>query len=257
MNTESISALGIKGTAVRVFTHLLSTGVSPVTKIAEALHIPKPSVYDALSELQDQKLVIEYSQGRSKEYGPISAEQIKEIVASKIASMKSAESALVSLLMQSTKTGPVKPKIKFYTGIEGIRQAFRDTMWHERCKETYLMWPTNEMIDILTPEFSKWHSEQRLRYGVHMHVIRKDSDRALDTKSEQKSTLLQSDGWKNDRTIRYAPKETDWSMSFWIYDDTCLFASSSGEQFAFVVQSKEFSHLMYILWNSTWGISKE
>ncbi|MBU3668497.1 MAG: TrmB family transcriptional regulator [Candidatus Taylorbacteria bacterium] len=254
---ESIHALGIKGTAERVFIYLLEAGVSPVSKISDAPHIPKASIYDALGELQNERLVIEYSENRSKEYGPVSDSQLKDLIASKISSIKNAETALLSLMALGHKEGPTKPKIKFYTGKEGIRQAFRDTMWHEKCKETFLMWPTNEMIDILTPEFSKWHSEQRLRYKVHMYIIRKHSDRKLDKESEEKHMLLQSDGWKNDRDVRYAPKETEWSMSFWVYDDKCLFASSTGEQFAFIVQSREFAHLMKLLWKNTWAVSTE
>ncbi len=255
--SSSLSILGVKGAAQRIFIYLSQNGVSPVSKISESISIPKPSIYDGLSELADLKLVIEYDQGRSKEYGSISAEQLKDLVARKISEIKSAETALLAFIAsQDQKNGPVKPKIKFYVGTEGIRQAFRDTMWHEKCTETFLMWPTTEMVDILTPEFSKWHSEQRLKYNVQMYVIRIDSDRALDKSSGAKQELVESKSWTNDIFIRYAPKETQWAMSLWIYDDRCLFASSSGEQFAFVVQSKEFANLMHVLWKNTWEVSK-
>lgn len=255
--SSSLSVLGIKGTAQRVFIYLSQSGVSPVSKIAGNIMVPKTSIYDALEELRTEKLVIEYDQGRSKEYGPVSSEQLADIVTNKISEIKSAESTLLSFIQsQNTNKGPVKPKIKFYTGTEGIRQAFRDTMWHERCKETFLMWPTNEMIDILSPEFSKWHSEQRLKHRVFMSVIRKHTDRKLDKVSEDKNDLLESAGWKNDREIKYAPADAEWSMSYWIYDDTCLFASSAGEKFAFVVQSKEFAELLKLLWKQMWEVSR-
>lgn len=255
--SSSLSILGVKGTAQRVFVYLSQNGVSPVSRIAESISIPKPSIYDGLSELADLKLVIEYDQGRSKEYGSISTEQLKDLVARKILEIRSAETALLSFMQtQSTHKGPVKPKIKFYSGVDGIRQAFRDTKWHEKCKDTYLMWPTNEMIDILTPEFSKWHSEQRLKYHVFMNIIRKNSDRELDRISDEKNALLESAGWKNDREVRYAPKDSEWSMSYWIYDDKCLFASSAGEQFAFIVQSREFAELLKLLWKQMWEVSE-
>lgn len=255
--SSSLSILGVKGTAQRVFVYLSQNGVSPVSKIAEGIAIPKPSIYDGLSELADLKLIVEYDQGRSKEYSSISTDQLKDLVSRKISEIKSAETALLSFMQQqNTHKGPVKPKIKFYSGIDGIRQAFRDTEWHDKCKETYLMWPTNEMIDILTPEFSKWHSEQRLRHGVFMKIIRKDADRKLDKVSVEKNALLESEGWKNDREVRYAPKDAEWSMSYWVYDDKCLFASSAGEQFAFIVQSREFAELLKILWKQMWDVSK-
>lgn len=256
--STALTTLGIKGSAQRVFAYLSENGVSPVSKIADGIRTPKPSIYDALKELGDAKLVIEYDQGRSKEYGSVSTEQLKDIVANKISEIKSAESALISFIQNQDKNKTsIKPKLKFYSGVEGIRQAFRDTMWHNDCKETFLMWPTNEMIDILTPEFSKWHSEQRLRYKVFMKVVRKHSDRTLDKMGADKSALLESDGWKNDRAVRYAPKDTTWSMSCWIYDDKCLFASSAGDKFAFVVHSREFADVQKLLWNQMWNVSEE
>ena len=256
--TESLKILGIKGVSQRVFVFLTEQGVSPVLNISEQTHIPKASIYDALNELQESGLVIEYNQGRSKEYGSISDEQLRDLVKRKISDLQSAEGVLLTLMQQKhDEKGPVKPKIKFYVGAEGIRQAFRDTVWHEKCKETYLMWPTNDMIDVLTPEFSEWHSNQRLQHNVMMYVIRKHSDRELDKTSQEKSELLESEGWKNDREIRYAPEDSDWSMSYWIYDDKCLFASSAGEQFALIVQSREFVELLTLLWKQMWNISKE
>jgi sugar-specific transcriptional regulator TrmB len=251
--STALTGLGVKGGAQKVFTYLLEHGVSPVTAIAEAILTPKSSIYDSLEELSSLGLIIEYSENRSKEYGTISSEQLKDLIESKVKYIKSAQDALLEFMKSSDKKkGPVKPKVKFYVGSEGIRQAFRDTMWHEKCKKTYLMWPTEEMVEILTPEFSKWHSEQRLKHSVMMYVIRKHSDRQMNKK---KSPLLESAGWKNDREVRYAPKDDSWSMSYWIYDDKCLFASGAGEQFAFVVHSKEFADLMLLLWKKMWETS--
>lgn len=257
--SKALAALGIKGAAQRVFTYLAEHGVSPVSEIAEGLHVPKSSIYDSLNELSSLGLTVEYSENRSKGYGSIGEDQLKDLVTKKIQEIKSAEAALLSFMKSSPQAkGPIKPKVKFYMGSEGIRQAFRDTMWHEKCKKTYLMWPTKEMVDILSPEFSKWHSEQRLKHKVMMYIIRKHDNRQMGAASDKEnSKLLESPGWKNDREVRYAPKEAQWCMSYWIYDDKCLFASGAGEQFAFIVHSREFAELMQLLWQNMWEVSKE
>ena len=253
--STALKNLGVKGGAQKVFEYLVQNGISPVTKIAEAINTPKSSIYDSLSELSQHGLIIEYRENRSKEYGAISKDQLKDVISNKIKNIKSSEESLLSFMNSiPEKMGSVKPKIKFYVGLEGIRQAFRDTTWNNRCKETFLMWPTKDMIDILTPEFSKWHSEQRLKFNVMMYIIRKHSDRKMDKDS---IPLLESSGWKTDREIKYAPKKEDWNMSYWIYDDKCLFASSSGEHFAFVVHSKEFAQMMTLLWRQMWNASEK
>ncbi len=260
----SLDTLGLKPIAQKVFIYLTEHGLSPVTDISFNLNIPKSSIYDALSELSEQSLVIEYSENRNKKFSVIDSAGIEKIINQKIESLKDAGSALLAFnSLHKSSVSAAKPKIKFYFGNEGIRQAFRDTTWNAHCHKTYLMWPTRDMIDVLTPEFSAWHSAQRLKYKVRMYIIRKESDLILGQKNSKLrktnraiDTLMESQGWKTDRDIRSAPKGIDWDMSFWVYDNKCLCASSGSEKFAFVVHSKEFAGLMVTLWKQVWEVSK-
>ncbi len=203
----TLAGLGIKGTAQVVFTYLIENGVSTVAKIASGIRTPKSSIYSALEELGSMGLIIEYSQNRSKEYGIIDEQQLKDLIEQRVRNMQSYEKVLLEF-MQSPRQGSktVKPKIKFYTGNEGIRQSFRDMTWSKNCSDAYVMWPTKEMIDILTPEFSEWHSAKRLQYKVMLHIIRKHSDKKMYTNRETLK-VLNSAGWKNDREVRYAPQK--------------------------------------------------
>jgi sugar-specific transcriptional regulator TrmB len=256
----ALTSLGIKGNAQRVFIFLAEHDVSPVSAISENLKVPKSSVYDSLNELSAAGLIIEYSENRSKEYGAISEDQLRDLVTNKIQDMKSAEEALLTFMKSSDKpSNSAKPKIKFYMGPEGIRQAFRDTKWTGKYKDTYIMWPTTEMVKTLTPEFCEWHSKERLKHKIMMHVINKHTDRKFfSSKKEEDKKLINSPGWDTYQdTPRYAPANAEWSMSYWIYGDKCLLASGAGEQFAFVVHSKEFADLMKLLWQQMWNVSKE
>ncbi len=251
----TLAGLGIKGTAQGVFTYLIENGVSPVAKIASGIRTPKSSIYSALDELASMGLITEYSQNRSKEYGIIDDQQLKDLIDQRVRNMKSHEKVLLDFMQNSHQSSQtIKPKIKFYTGIEGIRQSFRDMPWHKNCKETYVMWSTKDMVDILTPEFSEWHSGKRLKYKIMLNAIRKYSDRAMNDEPQNKK-LLQSDAWTQQREVRYAPKNTEWTMSYWIYGDKCHFSSGAGEKFAFIIHSQEFADLMLVLWQNVWKVS--
>ena len=248
----TLAGLGINGTARSVFTYLIENGVSSVAKIAVGIRTPKSSIYSALEELASMGLIIEYSQNRSKEYGIIDEQQFKELIEQRVHNMKTHEKVLLDFMQNSHKGSQVvKPKIKFYTGIEGIRQSFRDMPWRKDLHETYVMWSTKDMVDILTPEFSAWHSAKRLKYKVMIYAIRKHSDRAMDDEPQNKK-LLQSEGWTLQREVRFAPKDTEWTMSYWIYGDKCLLSSSAGEKFSFIIHSQEFADLMKVLWQNVW-----
>jgi len=252
----TLNLLDINERSQKVFLYLIDKGTSTVVTISKDTALPKSSVYDALSDLSSQNLIVEYSENRSKEFGVISVEQFKEIGAKKLAEISQANKFLEDFMIHSPTTAKSsRPKITFYKNAEGIRQAFRDNMWHAKCKDSYLMWPTEEMVAVLGEEFSKWHSAQRLKFDVHLHVVQSHTDRKmLTTASQQK--LLKSSGWATNHSIRYAPKGMIWDMSYWIYDDKTLFAGVGEDKFAFIVHSKEFAQLMQMLWQQVWNISK-
>ncbi len=256
---DSLSTLGLKDNAQRVLLYLTEHGISPVVQIAAGLNLPKTSVYDALSELIEKSFVAEYNEGKSKKFGTIDPDGIEKITNEKIKEIRSAQETFITY-MHSTKKirSTSRPTTKFYIGSEGIRQAFRDTMWHAGCKESFLMWPTREMVDVLGTEFSAWHSNQRIKHNVHLYIIRKHSDRGIETDaSAHMKTLYQNEGWSKLNTVRNAPKGVAWDMSYWIYDDKCLFASSGAERFALIVHSREFAETMKVLWKQMWNVSKD
>lgn len=256
---DSLSILGLKDNAQRVLLYLTEHGISPVVQIAVGLNLPKTSVYDALSELIEKSFVAEYNEGKSKQFGMIDPAGVEKISNEKIKEIRSAQETFIAYMHSAKKIKSTsRPTTKFYIGSEGIRQAFRDTMWHAGCKESFLMWPTREMVDVLGSEFSAWHSNQRLKYKVHLYIIRKHSDLGMEKDSDEPTKkLYKSEGWAKFHTVRTAPKSVTWDMSYWIYDDKCLFASGGTEKFALIVHSREFADTMKTLWKQMWEVSKK
>ncbi len=255
---SSLQFFNLKERAQKVFVYLAQEGISPVSAMADSLALPKASIYDAIEDLKEESLVIEYSENRSKEYGLISQSNLKELISQKMESWNTSHENLFTFLNQASEgnTKAIKPKITFYQGIPGIRQAFRDNIWNDEVKESYLLWSVKDMLQLLGVEFSIWHSEGRRKNKVNLSVIAKDSDREVDTLPEF-TPLVQSDNWNKNCVTRYMPKDTDWSMGYWVYGDICLFATPGAESFAFTVKSQEFADMMTLLFKKTWESAVE
>ncbi len=249
--------LDIKTATKRVLLLLIEKADLSVVDISTELHIPKSSIYDSLDELIQKSLVIEYSEGRAKTFGVSDLRQIEAIYKKRMETLDSAHKSLLSYIQENLhkkdqKGGLSRPKIKFYYGVEGIRQAFRDTPWVPEHTETYLMWPMQEMVALLGEEFLIQHGSSRFVNKVMMQVVQKDADRG---------NVPESFKWKNHDVenlftrIRYAPGHMDWSISYWIYGDKVLFAGSGEEKYAFVVYSREFASLMQLMWKQVWSIA--
>ena len=264
LNIDKVyNLLGIQKLTKRVLLFLIEHSTTnkhqtfSVVDIASNLSTPKSSVYDALNELIEKSLVVEYSEGKSKSFGVSSLEQIERVYKNKMSEFESAHKSLITYIQENDQKesdlNTTRPKIRFYYGVEGIRQAFRDTPWVEKYKETYLMWPMKDMVDLLGEEFLIHHGTPRLHHKIDMKVVQK---------SEDKGIIPESFKWKEYDVkeelteIRYAPKNMNWNISYWIYGDKVLFAGSGHEKYAFVVQSKEFASLMKLMWEQMWSISK-
>lgn len=253
---DALSIFDLKPATKRVFRLLIDQNVSTAADIASTLNMPKSSVYDSLEELTKKSLVTELMDEHGRSFAVVEPDQLEQAHQQQVASLTSAHSVLTSYIRNHQKEDVVaRPKIRFYSGIDGIKQAFRDNPWSSKHQDAYLMWPMADMLQSLDEEFLKWHSSGRHKHQVMIHSIRSHSDRHLQDNPEGHE-WLQGDPAENLREVRYAPEGTDWKMSYWIYGDKTLFASSGAEKFAFVVHSKEFAELMKLMWQQMWSVSR-
>jgi len=260
LNIDQIcEVLDIKTATKRILLLLIEKNNLSVADISKELKIPKSSIYDSLDELIDKSIVIEYMEGRSKTFGISDLKQLESVYKKKIDSLDSAHKSFITYIQENLhknvdNKGLSRPRIKFYYGVDGMKQAFRDTPWVKEYKETYLMWPMTEMVDLLSEEFLVNHGKSRFNHDIMMYAIQKHTDR---------KTVPESFRWRkydeNERLtqIRYAPENMDWSISYWIYGDQVLFAGSGHEKYAFVVYSREFAGLMKLMWQQMWSVSGE
>jgi len=253
-NKDFLNIFGLPPKSKAVLLDIIDNGDSSVADISARLNMPKSSIYDAVAPLLDQSLINEYSSDRSKSFGISDPDQLARAHSERLEELKSAQTSLLDFIGKHHQKDTVaKPKIKFYSGTLGIKQAFRDMPWQKDITETFMVWPTKDMIGI-DEEFFKWHGTQRFRYGVFIYAIENHEDRKI--QGVKKHEWLRNDKKNNLVSVRYLPKGTDSKMSFWLYGNKCLFASGGAEKIAFNVHSKEFCQMMKILWQSLWNQSK-
>lgn len=246
----SLKLIGLKDISSKVLIATINNGPSTVADISSLLSIPKSSIYDAYKELLSKGLVIEIYNENGKMFETPDNEQLKAILDKRLDVIKNAQNDLLTFIGANKKERQItRPRIRFYSGIFGIQQAFRDMPWIKTEKQAYLMWPMKDMINMVGESFLRFHSEQRYKYHVTINAIQPTSDKKLQTKDREWLGDKQKDKLRN---VKYIKDKNKWLMSYWIYGDKCLFASGGNEKFAFIIHSKEFSQLMKLLWDQTW-----
>jgi len=249
MFTNIFKELGLSETTEKVFNELVSNGPSTARLLGERVGIPRPSVYDHLKILINKGLVMERNEEGKKVFSIDDVHNIQSLLQEKIKNLESEktkfETSLPALL---GKISFVEPKIKFYSGKEGVKQVINHIMLNRNI-ETVLMWPMSEMMKVLGDEYLKDLNVRRVQRNIFLRVIW-PKDKKLDI---EKYPHLGT-GEEHLRDLRLAPEGVTWDMGYWMYEDKVIFLSSEKEGFGFVVQSKDFAKLMKVQFEQMWKV---
>ena len=163
MIKKILNDIGLPDNSSRIYMRLLETGHSSARQLAENLNIPRPTVYDNLKLLIKNSLVVEKEEENKKIFGIDDVKNLQNLITLKIDSLKSDQQKIIDVL-PDLKLGfkSLEPKIKFYSGTEGIKQVLKDLLWYENI-ESLTMWPINEMVKILGTEYLENLNIRRIR----------------------------------------------------------------------------------------------
>ncbi len=243
--------LGLSENTHRVYLQLIENGASSARMLAEKLTIPRPSVYDNLKILIQKGLVVERYQDNKKLFQVDDLKNLPRLLTNKINYLQQEEKELEGILPKLlNQVQAVEPKIKFYSGVEGVRQVLNDMFWYKDL-ETMALWPISEMVELLGKEYIADMNRKRIRQKLFTRGIWPE-DKRVDLKSHP--FLGVGKGFY--REIRIAPKGITWNMSYWVYADKVAFISSRQETFGFVIHSRDFAEMMKAQFEVIWKASK-
>lgn len=244
--------IDIPENARKVYLYLLKYGSMPARLLAQKTGMPRPTAYDALNTLVNAGLVISREEDNKSIFSigdPNSLELIMDQRIEKLTKAKSEIKTLIPKLREASET--TEPRIRFFVGQEGVKKILNDILWYKNI-ETYTLWPMNEMIDLLGAEYLEWLNKRRVERKIRLKSIRK-----YGTRVNFKQFPYLADKAENLRELRYAPKDVEFNMSYWIYADKVTFISTGTHPFGFIVHNKEFSAMQKTHFNLLWDVSKE
>lgn len=243
-----LSSLDLPDNSRRIYIELLQSGEMSARNLAEKLSITRPSVYDHLEILRKQGLVVEKEIDNKTFWAVDEVEKVERMLEASITKLETQKSTferlLPELLKQSKTTSPT---IKFYEGKLGLTHLLNDVLW-SGAKEVHTMWPHQHMIKVLDETDLTRFNKRRLQENIYIKALwpyRSNTDKDYIWSGQDDQTER-----------RYAPKGMKWDMGYSIYGNKVSFISSEKETFGFIVNSKEFSDLMRLQFNTLWQISR-
>src|SRR3989339_2142065 len=121
---ELIKNLGLTEKQAKVYLACLQLGASKVGKIQKESGIKRTTLYDVLEDLQKIGLVSYVVKNKTRIYNPENPHKLKELIETR---SKLTEVILPDLQKMFFSIA-YRPNIRFFEGVEGIKQIYGETL---------------------------------------------------------------------------------------------------------------------------------
>lgn len=237
-----LEEFGLSKTKGAVYLAVLSVGTGRAQEIAVQAGLPRTTTHEILNQLLTMGLVSLTTRGRTRIYTAENPQKLKNILKEKERKLDSILPELSSLL----NTTGVRPHIRFYAGISGIKTVFADTLT-SRSKLLRGILSMEDLYRVPGAEYMDWYIQERINAGITLQVIR----------SEQKEVgeVWLSSGTEK-RELRYAPANQIFPMTVYLYDNKVGLIGTQKENFGMIIESADLYQTFNNLFTVMWEVSR-
>lgn len=239
---DGLAKLGVHGKQARFYLAALELGQAPVRLIAEKSGIGRTTAYDVLAKLQQQGLVSQVEKGGIRYVTAEDPARLLRILDERRQTLEGLLPELRSVYNLST----VKPRIRFYEGVEGIKTVLYDTL-SSRSKHLLGILSMVDLLDVPGRDEMEDYIVRRIASGIFLKVLRSREKEVGNIWPTRAADL---------RELRYTPPGLVFTMTTYVYDQKVSVISSRRENFGMIIESQEFAKMQENLFMVLWQVSE-
>lgn len=253
MIQKSLQKIGLNKKEITIFISSLKYGSQPASVIAKNTEIPRPTVYDVFHSLIKKGLAHKTEKGATTYFQVLNPENLlryldrecDEIVRKTEQQKKEIENLLPELKsLQHLKSS--RPKVKFFEGKRGMKEAYEDTL---TSTEDIRAYANVEEVHQALPHFFPDYYKRRAEAGISIRGIFPDNEIS---KLREKQDAVES------RESKFIDKEKyNFTPELNVYDNKIMIASWK-EKMALLIESEEIAEFHKAIFDLLWEkIKKE
>lgn len=233
-----LHSLGLSESQALVYLATLELGEANMQELARKSGVKRTSIYNFIDELKSRGLLVETVKRKRKIYSAATPDQLFEIEKTRLAELEQTMPELRAVQNKSR----TKPRVRFYEGIEGIKEVYADTL---KDKKEILAFEDLEHMNIGLPKsFYEWYPGERARRGIPFKSITRDSKEAQrltqhNIKLLRKSKLISSADWKTEINI-YG-------------DKVAMMSLRAKNPFCVLIEDHDIAETLRSAWNELWN----
>jgi len=232
-----------------IYLALLEMGSSKPIALSKKTGLNRTTVYDLCEILMQKGLVSKYKKGAGTFFNALDPKHLltyldreREEKAKEIEKQKNKVSELMpQLLSMQNIFGATKPKVEFFEGEKGMREAYEDTLSSKEIILAYANPQTmHEGLPSFFPEYYARRAEKRIFIKAIVPRNEMSAERVKNNQTEMRDT-------------RYLPEDKmTFSPEVNIYNNKILIASWK-EKMAIIIESKELADLQKMTFDLLWN----
>ncbi len=231
-----------------VYLALIEVGQAKAREIALKTGLNRTTVYDLCELLMKKGLISQYKKSSGTYFSALEPQRLlgyldreKEEQNKQIARQKKKVEELLPQLMSLQNIFSTKPKVKFFEGEKGMREAYEDTL---TSKETILAYANVETVHAGIPNFFPEYYQRRAKKKISINAIFPQNKLSFERAKLDQLELRQT---------KFLPQSSMvFSPEVNIYNNKMLIASWQ-EKMAIIIESKELADLQKLIFNLVWN----
>jgi sugar-specific transcriptional regulator TrmB len=232
-----------------IYLALLEIGSTKPSILAKKTGLNRTTVYDICELLMQKGLISKYKKGAGTFFNALDPKHLltyldreREEKAKEIEKQKGKVSELLpQLLSMQNIYAATKPKVQFFEGEKGMREAYEDTL---TSKEIILAYANPQTMHEGLPSFFPEYYARRAEKKIFIKAIVPRNEMSLERMKNNQAEM---------RDTRFLPEDKmTFSPEVNIYNNKMLIASWK-EKMAIIIESKELADLQKMTFNLLWN----
>jgi HTH-type transcriptional regulator, sugar sensing transcriptional regulator len=240
MLADNLKKLGLDDKEAQLYLSLLELSEANIARISKKSGIKRTTCYDIIDSLREKGLISVSNKKNKIFFSAEDPRKLEQLLDEKRHLLKNILPELLSITNLIDK----KPKVRFFEGIEGIKDVYRDT----------LNYPDQEIVGWATPETVKYFDVEWLwKVYVPKRLENKIWERIIAPKKPEIENLKSYDQ-KHLRQMRLVSQDNAlFEVEINLYGNQNIAIMSFEERIGLIIESKKIYNTLKSIFEMNWN----
>jgi len=234
---STLQKIGLSEKQAKIYIACLELGETSIKEIALKSDIKRTTIYDVIDEMVNSGFLKTTKKGKKIRYIAAEPDELKILIRQRESLLKE----ILPELNAISNVGEAKPKIWFYSGIEGVKKAYEDLLNYKDM--TVYGWSSEDLVVLLGDEWIGSYIKRRLSRNIKEQLI---------YPSGQVANKYQSQDKKHERKSKIVdPKKYLFNIEINIYDNRVAMLSAK-DKIGIIIESEPIVQTLKMIFKMCW-----